>query len=65
MTTFQMTQRQADALSDFARQYGHEGPVRVSVSPTNMSGRVLLAELLDGDMVIADRILHPHGGYTP
>jgi hypothetical protein len=65
MTAPQMTNRQADALSDFVRAYKHTGPVRVSVSPTSMSGRVLLAELLDGDTVIADRILHVHGSYTP
>jgi hypothetical protein len=65
MTTFRLTQRQADALSHFAEQHGHHGPVRLSVDPSNLAGVVIRAELLDGDEVIADRLLHPFGGYTP
>jgi hypothetical protein len=65
MTTLQLTQRQAECLSDFTAERGHEGPVRLTVDPNNMSGRVIRAELLEGSTVIARRLLHPHGSYTP
>lgn len=58
--------QQAEALSAFTREFDHAGPVRISVSETNIAGMVLLAELLaDDGCVIRDRLLHKFGTITP